>query len=317
MKALGLKTFGGPEQLTIMEIPAPQPKSHEVRVRVHAVAVNPTDTTFVAGAKARDLVTKGITAPFIPGMDLAGVVDAAGPDVTSLHPGDTVMGVALPVSAHGGSYAEYAVLPESALVPTPDDMDLPAAATLCMNGLTALLILEALDLKPGETLLVTGAAGTLGSYLLQLARATLKDVVLVADASEDDAPAVYTSGADVVIPRGNDFAQRVLQLYPQGVPAVADTALMRDAIVPALAVPSRMAMVRAWHAAPPRGVTYLPIWVPQHTHRTDLLLRLRDHVMRGELSPRVADVYPASQGAEAHRRLAAGGVRGRLVLDFS
>lgn len=300
-----------------MDVPVPQPKSHEVRVRVHAAAVNPTDITFAAGTKAEDLIAKGVKAPFIPGMDLAGVVDAVGPDVTYLHPGDTVMGVALPVSAHGGSYAEYAVFPESALVPTPDGMELPAAATLCMNGLTALLILEALDLKPGEIFLVTGAAGTLGSYLLQLARSSLKDVVLIADASEDDVPAVYASGADAVIPRGNDFAHRVLQLYPEGVPAVTDTALLRSAILPALATPSRMALVRAWDVPPPPDVTYLPIWVPQHTHRTDLLLRLREHVIHGELTPRVADVYPAVQGVAAHRRLAAGGVRGRLVLDFS
>lgn len=317
MKALGLQTFGGPEQLTIMDLPVSEPVGNEVRVRVHAVAVNPTDTTFRAGTKAGDLAAAGLIAPFIPGMDLAGVVDATGPEVTRFRPGDTVMGVALPVSARGGSYAEHAVVSELALVPTPEGMDFATAATLCMNGLTALLILEALDLKPGETLLVTGAAGTLGSYLVRLAKASLEDVHLVADASDADAPALREAGADVVVPRGKDLAQRVLDLHPQGVPAVADAALLHADILPALAAPARIALVRAWDESPPAGVTFLPICVPDHTHRTDLLLRLRDYVVHGELTPRVADIYPADQGSEAHRRLAAGGVRGRLVLNFS
>ena len=157
MRAIGVTEFGGPEALHVVELPDPQAGPGEVRIRVHAAAVNPTDTGLRSGARAASL--KDVPSPYVPGMDVAGVVDQIGPQTaTDLRLGDHVMAIVLPHGPHGG-YSELIAVPAESVVRVPAGASDAEAATLPMNGLTTVQALDLLGLQPGQVLAVTGAAG--------------------------------------------------------------------------------------------------------------------------------------------------------------
>lgn len=315
MRAVGVSTFGGPDALEVVELPDPQPGPGEVRIRVHAATVNPTDTGLRAGWYG-DRVKS--SPPHVPGMDAAGVIDAVG-DPTADGPvwsvGDEVMAIVLPTEPRGGAYAERIVVPADSVARKPQDADFTAASTLPMNGLTAREALDRLALPRGATLAVTGAAGAFGGYVIQLAKA--EGLRVIADASESDEPLVRDLGADEVVRRGDDVAQRIRELVPDGVDGVADGAVQNEKVTPAIRDGGGLAVVRGWDGDPGRDITVHRVMVAKRAHDAAALDRLREQVEDGTLTLRVAQVFPADKAAEAHRTLEAGGVRGRLVLDFS
>lgn len=314
MRAVGVMLFGGPEVLEIVQLPSPEPGPREVRIRVHAATVNPTDTVFRHGMQAARL--SGRRPPFVPGMDAAGVIDLLGTDPDGRFAvGDRVVAVLLPTGEHGGAYAEQIVVPQASVVHAPQGAGFPAASTLLMNALTARLALDALDLAAGQTLAVTGAAGAFGGYALQLAKAD--GLHVVADASPADEALVRSLGADIVVPRGDDVATNVRAVVPGGVAGLVDGAVQDNLVLPAITDGGGLAVIRGWDGPTERGITIHKILVAGGVADTTRLERLRDQVEDGTLTLRVADVLPAAQAAEAHRRLEAGGVRGRLVLDFT
>lgn len=319
MQAVGLYEFGGPDVLRVVDLPEPHAGPGEVRVRVRAAAVNPADTLVRSGVHARALA--GVPAPYVPGMDIAGVIDEIGPGAeTELSPGEPVMAMVMPLGPAGGAYAEYVVLPAGWVVRAPAGNDHAAAATLPMNGLTALLALDQLALAPGSTLAVIGAAGTLGGYLVQLGRHA--GLTVVADAAPADEALVRLSGAADVVARGSGVAERIRARYPDGVDAVADTALVGPDLLDALRDGGAYAMFRS--GAEPGGheidggnrIAVERTFVPDYAGRTDKLNQIRRLAESGVLTPRVATTLPAAEAADAHRRLEAGGLRGRLVLTF-
>jgi NADPH:quinone reductase len=314
MKAVGVWQFGGPEQLRVVELPEPEPGPGEVRIRVHAAAVNPTDTLLRAGSQQARLAA--LPPPYRPGMDAAGVIDKVGPELDGrLHLGQRVIALVLPSGPHGGAYAEQIVVPAASVVPAPAGTDFPAAATLLMNALTARVALDSLALRPGQTLAVTGAAGAFGGYAIQLAKAD--GLRVIADAAPADEELVRMLGADEVVARGADVADRIRALVPDGVPGLADGALLDELALPAVADGGGLAVVRGWAGTPERGITVHPVVVSRAAADTAALDRLRSQVEQGVLTLRVAQVLPAARAEQAHRLLAAGGVRGRLVLDFA
>ena len=146
MRAAGVTEFGGPEALHLVDVPDEPLGPGEVRLRVAAATVNPTDTYARAGAYAeRDPVKQ---PPWVPGMDVAGVVAEVGEGVEHVALGDDVMGIVVPTGAHGG-YREDLVLPGDSVVRAPAGADAVAASTLPMNGLTARLALDLMALQPG------------------------------------------------------------------------------------------------------------------------------------------------------------------------
>ena len=316
MRAVGVTEFGGPEALHLLDVPEVHAGPGEVRLAVRAAAVNPTDTFARNGTNAR---RRGAPQemPWIPGMDVAGVVDEIGPDTdTPLQVGDRVMGIVLPSGAHGG-YREQIVLPAASVVPVPAGADDAAAASLPMNGLTARLALDRMGLAPGQVLAVTGAAGAFGGYVVQLAKA--EGLVVVADAAEADRELVRGLGADVVLERGQGFADAVLERYPGGVDGLADGAVLDAAAARAVRDGGVVSTVRGYRGGDveqARGVRFEPVLVRDYAQNTEALDRLRAQVESGQVTLRVADVVPAADGASAHARLEAGGVRGRLVLAF-
>ncbi len=170
MKAIGLTEFGGPEVLQVVDLPEPQPGPGEVRIRVHAVAVNPTDITFRSGGRAAQLAYR--PPPYVPGMDVAGVVDKLGDGtVGRLAVGDPVIAYVVPMGPHGGTYAEQIVVGEASVVHAPRGFAFPEASTLLLNATTARLSLDALTLPRGTTVAVVGGAGAVGGYAIQLGKA--------------------------------------------------------------------------------------------------------------------------------------------------
>jgi NADPH2:quinone reductase len=314
VKAIGVTTFGGPEVLHVVELPEPHAGPGEVRMRVYAASVNPTDLLFRAGSQAARL--SGRSGPYIPGMDAAGFIDELGPGADNRFKiGDRVVAYVIPAGPHGGAYAESIVVPAASVVPAPAGVDFPAASTLLLNGLTALLALDALALDAGQTLAVTGAAGAFGGYVTQLAKAD--GLTVIADTSRSDQTLVHSLGADYALERGETFAERVRSLVPEGVPGLADGAMLGSLALSAIADSGAMAVIRGWDGPTERHITLHKISSTAFATSTALLDQLVRQVEQGILTLRVADVFPADQAAEAHRRLEAGGVRGRLVLDFT
>ena len=211
MRAIGLTEFGGPDVLHIVDLPVPEPSPGEVRIRVHAVAVNPIDATFRAGSRAAQLADR--TPPYIPGVDAAGVVDMPGPGTSGrLSAGDRVIALVIPMGPHGGTYAEQIITDERSVIRAPKDTTDAEAATLLLNAVAAHLALDALDLKAGQVVAVTGAAGAVGGYAIQLARA--RGLTVIADASPDDEDLVRALGADHVIARGDGLTGQIRRLVP-------------------------------------------------------------------------------------------------------
>ena len=312
MRAVGVVEFGGPEALRVVDLPDPEPGPGEVRIRVRAATVNPTDTYTRNGSRAEML--KSSPPPYVTGMDAAGVLDAVGEEVdTDLRVGDDVMAIVLPRGSYG-AYSELIVVPVESVARMPSGASYAEASTLPMNGLTARLALDLLALKAGQTLAVTGAAGAFGGYTVQLAKAD--GLRVIADASEADTKLVQELGADVVVRRGDDVADRIREVEPDGVDAVADGAVMNELVVPAVRDGGAVATVRGLRGDAERGITYKPVWVRDYVREQAKLDRLRQQVEDGQVTLRVAATYPPEQAAEAHRRLEAGGTRGRFVIEF-
>lgn len=311
MRAIGVMEHGGPDALEIVELPDPTPAPGQVLVRVRAAAVNPTDTINRSGAhRAR----QDHAPPYVPGMDVAGELVAIGEGTTTtLEVGDRVMAIVLPSGSHGG-YSEMLALPAGSVTRAPADSTHAEAATLPMNGLTARLTLDLLGLAPGAVLAVTGAAGAYGGYVVELAKAD--GLTVVADAAPADEDLVRSLGADHVVPRGDDVAERIRALVPAGVDALADGSIQNELVLPAIRDGGALATVRGFRYDAPRGITIHEVWVPRYLERWDALDRLRAQAEAGSITLRVATTLPADQAAEAHRRLEAGGVRGRLVIEL-
>ncbi|MFH9327934.1 NADP-dependent oxidoreductase [Streptomyces althioticus] len=314
MKAIALTTYGGPDVLREVDLPTPEAGPGEVRIRVHAAAVNPTDVMLRTGGHAARL--QDVPPPYVPGMDAAGVIDQIGPGADGrLAVGQRVVALVMPTRPQGGAYAEQIVVPAESVVPAPAGADHAEASTLLMNAATARLALDTLALPMGATVAVTGAAGAVGGYTIQLAKAD--GLTVVADAAPHDRDLVRGFGADHVVDRGADVAARVREPAPDGVPGLVDGSDQREAAVPAVADGGALVALRGWQGPAERGVTVTPVMVAGVRADTALLDTLRLQAEEGVLSLRVAKVLPASDAAEAHRLLEAGGLRGRLVLDFS
>ncbi|ORB64770.1 NADP-dependent oxidoreductase [Mycolicibacterium tusciae] len=321
MRAVVVTEYGGPEVLAQMDIDEPHAGPGQLRIRVHAATVNPADVLLRMGDIDDALRASTLSPPYRPGMEVAGLVDEIGPDtLTDLGIGDRVMAIMMPIDASGGAYAEYVVVDADQVAAAPAGSSHAEAATLPMNGLTARRALDVLGLAPGQTVAVTGAAGAVGGYVVQLAKTD--GLRVVADAAPSDEQLVSALGAHQIVSRGHGVGQRVRRLHPDGVAAVVDAALQGDEVLPALRDGGQIAIVRrpgergTSTIHPERGITVRDVWVPDYTHATDKLRNLRALAEQGKVTLRVAETFPAADAAAAHRALERGGVRGRLVLTF-
>ncbi|AGZ40808.1 alcohol dehydrogenase zinc-binding domain-containing protein [Actinoplanes friuliensis DSM 7358] len=300
--------FGGPEVLQVIEVPTPEPGPGEVLVKVAGASVNNADVMVRTGINVQYGAT-GAREQFGLGTDVAGTVAAVGEGVTKFRAGDAVVRTQERLDRPLGTQAEYVLLEPWELAPAPAGVDLVQLATLGLNATTADQALDTLGLKRGDWLLVTGAAGAVGLYAVELAR--VRGLRVVAQANADDEPLLRAAGAELFVTRDEDLVPTVRRLVPGGVHGAIDAANL--AAGAADAVRHGGAFVSLLNAAPMprREVTMTNMaW---HTD-PDRLAKLAAFAGAGLISLRVARTFPLEQVVDAHEALAAGGLRGRIVL---
>jgi NADPH2:quinone reductase len=302
MRAAVFRTFNGP--IEIVDVPVPEPAPGQVLVKVAAAAVNPVDIATRTGR----LYQAGLMTPKAQtglGWDVAGTIAAPTP---GYEVGDQVIGITDRLDLPLGTYAEYVTL--DTVAPAPINLSPVEAATLPLNGLTALQALELLALPAGSTLVITGAAGAVGGFALELA--VHSDLRVAAVANPNDFPWLRARGAQWLIPRDTDLAKEVRTQIPGGADAAIDAAALG---IPTLnAVKNRGTLISISPGATPtplRATTIHNLWISADPHQLTHLATLANE---GKITARVAETYPLEKAELAHERLAAGSLRGRLVL---
>ena len=300
---------GGPEVIKIIERTVRPPEAGEVRIRVRAAAVNPTDELL------RTVELNGVQFPVTPGADAAGVIESVGPGELRLRAGDRVMAAVTAFRPEGGAQSALIVVPSASVAPVPQGTTFSQAAGLPMNGLTALRALELAGLKAGQVLAVSGGAGLLAHYTI--AAAKRQGLTVIADAKPQENDLVRSYGADFVVERGDGFTDAIRKQFPQGADALIDTAALGLKSLPAIRDGGVYIHVRRITDVPPgRGIQSKLVWVLEVLERTDWLDTLRKMVEQGSIKLSVAGEYQPEDAADAQRALRAGGVRGRPVILF-
>ena len=320
MKAVRVHQCGGPEALVYEEVALPKPKPGEVLVKVEAAGVNYIDTYHRTGLYP-------LPAPFMLGMEGAGVVEQTAPDVALVKPGDRVAWCMV-----RGAYAEYATVPAEKLVPIPANVTTQVAAALILQGMTAhYLAISTFPLKPGDRALVHAAAGGVGLLLVQVAKrcgATVYGTV----GTEAKAELARAAGADeVILYEEVDFETEVKRLTEgRGVDVVYDSvgATTFDKSLNCLRPRGLMALFgQSSGPVPPFNLQVLnqkgSLFVTRPTlghymrDRRELISRAGDVFIwaaGGELSVRIDRALPLSEAAEAHRLLEGRQTAGKLIL---
>jgi NADPH:quinone reductase-like Zn-dependent oxidoreductase len=304
--------FGGPESLKVVDEEPPAPGPGEVLLEVRAAGVNPIDAKSYSGAFGSDPAQ----LPIRLGYEAAGVVRAVGPDAEGpagpVRVGDEVIAYRIT-----GGYAEQVVVPASAVVPKPAAMSWEAAAGLMLAGVTAVHALHVVHAAPGETLLVHGAAGGVGSVAVQLAAARGVRVIGTASAASHDL--LRELGAEPVT-YGPGLADRVRALAPDGVAAAFDTVGTDEAVDVSIELVGdlgRIVSIASFGYGAERGIVRIgggPGADPGTQLRNAARLDLVRAVTDGALKVLVAGTYPLVEAAEAHRAIMSRHRPGKLVL---
>ena len=312
MRAVGFKKFGDPEVLEVIDVPEVSAGEGEIRIKNYASAVNPTDIVSRSGLIKQFI--KDFSLPCVPGMDVAGEVDEVGNGVeTGIKVGDKVMAMVMPNKLHG-AYREQLILDQNAVVKAPEGFSHFETSTLPMNGLTARLSLDLLNLKKGNIIAVTGGPGAYGGYVIQLAKAD--GLTVLADSNEKDIQLLKDLGVDYIIPREKNFVEEVKKIFPSGVDGIADGALLNEKAIGAVKDNGSFTSVRNFIGEPQRNINFTATWVSEYNCDFEKLNKLRQQVEDGLITLRVADIVTPENAAEAHRRLDAGGTRGRMVINW-
>jgi NADPH:quinone reductase-like Zn-dependent oxidoreductase len=303
MKAMAYSSYGGVEKLEQLELPLPKVGPGTVRIKVIAAGVNPVDWKVMAGYLDPIM---DVQFPAVPGWDVAGVVDAVGFDTPEFSIGDEVHAYGRRDTVGIGSFAEYITLPAGAVAHKPKQLSFEEAAALPLTGGTALRTLDALELAPGQTLLIHNGAGGVGQAAIQIGRAAGARVL--ATASEKNHELLASLGAEPLT-YGNGLVESVRALAPEGVDAVAD--FHGGALEDTLAVlkdSGKHASI-ADSTVGEHGGRY--IWVRPDGRE---LARLDTLVEEGKLGVRVVSTYPMQEAAAAFTESIGGHAGGKIVL---
>src|SRR3982751_2748790 len=308
MKALVIHSFGGPEVLKYEDVPRPEPNDDQVLVRVIAAAVNPVDTAVRQGYMRQ---RTGEKFPMIIGYDIAGVVEKAGAKVTKLKPGDAVYAY-LPLS--GGGYAEYAVTSENEATRKPKALTFEEAAAVPLAGETAWqALIDTAKLESGQTVLIHGGSGGVGSLAVQIAKA--RGATVIATASTANQETLKQLGVDQAI----DYTQTKFQEQVKDVDVVLDT-VGKDTLTRSYEVVKKGGMVVTIAGKPDqaeaekRGIRVAGMRTEPKAETLEELTKLID---AGKLKPVVSQVLPLSEGAKAQEQVATRHTRGKIVLKVA
>ena len=313
MRAVVVSEFGGPERLRLEQVADPVAGPGQVRVAVHAAGVNPVD----AGNRA-DGRWAGLDVPCILGYDVAGIIDSAGPGVAGLAPGDRVMAMTHFPDGAGG-YAELVVIDAGLAAPISSATSFAEAAATPLAAGTARVVLSRLGLPAAGRLLVLGASGGVGLFLLQLAAAAGITTVAVGRQAMHDQMTALGAAACIDYTR-EDVALRTLTLAGGPVDAIADLAggTLAAAAVPALRPGGHITAI----ATPEldldplldANITFHGVLIGDDGDRTRALAALLD---RRVLRPVISHLLPLAEAAQAHRILEGRHVGGKIVLDIT
>jgi len=305
MKAIRFHTPGGPEVLRLEDVPRPVPKAGEVLVEVHAAGVNPVDW------KLRQNGGKGFGPPLpqIPGFDIAGVVAEVGSGVQRFKPGDAVFGyLAL---QRGGAYAEYAIALEGELARKPEKLSFDEAAGVPLAALTAWqALVDNAKLEEGQAVLIHGAAGGVGHFAVQIAKA--RGAHVIATASQKNHEFLKGLGADEVI----DYTTQHFEEQVSGLDVVLDS-IGGDTQTRSLGVLAPGGILVSIVGGPPkaelekRNVRGVGMLVHPDGKELEQIAGLFD---KGALKVEVSSVLPLDEAAKAQELSAGGHVRGKVVL---
>lgn len=326
MRAVGIKAFGGPEALEMMNVANPEPGPGEVLVKVAFAGVNFVDVYMRKGAYART-ATHGGDLPMVLGREGAGEVVKVGSGVTDVKPGDRVAWCVTQ-----GSYAEYAVVPAWRLVPVPADVPLDIACALQLQGATAhYLATSTFPIQAGDTVLVHSGAGGVGQLLIQIAKAQGATVITTVG-SDAKAAIAKSRGADhVIVYTKDDFLLRVMEITgKEGCHAVYD-AVGKDTIAKSISACRRRGVVALYggasgavEAVSPQVLAEAGSVYLTRPHLADYMqdgkeVRQRcgdllDAWRAGHLKVAVDRVYPLDGAREAHQTIEGRGTTGKLLL---
>ncbi|GLY80214.1 NADP-dependent oxidoreductase [Actinoallomurus iriomotensis] len=309
MKAVRFHEYGDPDVLRYEDVDEPVPGTGQVRVRVAATTFNGVDGNIRAGFMQDPMP---LTLPHIPGLDVAGTVDALGEGVRGLEVGDRVVGF-LPFVDDGAS-AEYVLAPAEILAPAPTSIPLADAAALPLVGLTAWQALfDHAELKAGQRILISGAGGAVGGYAVQLAKAAGAHVIATGSPRSGDR--LKAAGADEVI---DHTATEVTTAVTEPVDVLLNLAPITPAEFAALATLVRdggvVVSATVWMPAPAdeeRGVRAIDLFVRSDAGQ---LSELVARVDRGELTVDVAERVSLTDLASIHARAAAGTLSGKVIV---
>jgi NADPH2:quinone reductase len=312
--------YGGPEVLSNDEIPVPEPKAGEARVKIEAIGVNYIDIYQRTGLYP-------LKTPFTLGTEGAGIVDAVGPDVTEVKKGDRVGYVMIP-----GSYAEYAIIPAARLVPIPPNIDARTAAALMTQGMTAhYLTHSTYALKKGDVALIHAAAGGVGLLLIQIAK-QLGATIIGTVSTEAKANLAKEMGADhLILYTQSDFLAEVKKLTDgRGVNVVYDSVGQTTFDKSLDCLQPRGYLVLFGQSSGPvppfdpgklaaKGSLFLtrPSLAHYALERAELLQRANDifkWTAAGKLKVRIDKTFPMAEAAEAHRQLEGRKTTGKVIL---
>jgi len=309
MKAAYINQTGPPENIIYGDLPDPKPGPGQVLVKVGAAALNPVDTYIRGGANYWEL-----PKPFIVGCDLAGVVEAVGPDARRFKVGDRVWGSNQGLLGRQGTFAEYCAVDEDWLYPTPDGVTDESAAAIALVGITAHLgLFRDAKLQAGESLFVHGGTGGVGSTVVQMAKATGCRVITTGG-SPEKVKACLELGADAAVNyKDGDVAAAVTEFAPDGVNVFWETLREPDFdfIVSVLAERGRIVLMAGRDARPefPVGPFYVKgcqlSGFVMFKATADEQRRAADDINRwlveGKLAPKIDRVMPLAEAAPAHR----------------
>jgi NADPH:quinone reductase-like Zn-dependent oxidoreductase len=306
MRAVRFHDYGPPDVLVVDEVPRPSPGAGEVLVRVHAASVNPVDWKFRAGYLKE---YAPLQMPHTPGFDLAGTVEAMGPDVDGFAPGQAVFG------RGAGTYAEYAIAPTTSLALKPANVNFDQASTIGIGGVTAWAgLFDTANLQPGQRLLVQGAAGGVGSYAVQFGH--WKGAHVIGTTSPGNLELARSLGVDEAVDYTAGPVDRV----------VSDIDVVLDAV-------GGDTMEQSWELLKPAGILVEVAGMPdedaarKHGVRTSgvqappaisgILKQIAELIQSGVVRAEVGMVFSLEQAAEAHALSETRHGRGRLVLHIA
>jgi NADPH:quinone reductase-like Zn-dependent oxidoreductase len=307
MKAIVLHEYGGPEVLKYEDAPRPEPKENEVLVRVMAAGVNPVDALIRSGKYAKVF---GTNLPLVPGYDIAGVVEKTGTKIAKLKVGDAVY--AYPM--WGGGYAEYAVATDGEAALKPKSISFVEAAGVPLAALTAWqALIDVAKIDKGQTVLIHGGSGGVGSFAIQIAKARGAKVIATASTSNQDL--LKQLGADVAI----DYTKQKFEDVAKDVDVVLDS-VGKDTLARSYGIVKKGGLIASLVARPDQaeldkyGIRGAPISVKPNASELAEITKLIDEK---KIKPVVSEVLPLTEAVKAQEQAATHHTRGKIVLKIA